>query len=191
MTSDGGLRERDGNVSLHEQVHRFELPLRIVRINEKLLEPLQLRRRDCSKPKVTRVWFLSGHEQTIAFRDIDLANLKTRLHEAARAQAQQLERGLRFEDDNFAPASSDSLVQPMISGRPRYSGNNFFSFIRTPRASTRKATSDAKGSEISFSLVIQAIGLRSTMWMSISAGNLPDDLHFIDLRQAPAMRSWT
>ena len=49
------------------------------------------------------------------------------------------------------PASSDSLEQPVINGRPRYSGNNFFSFIRTPRAPTKKATSDANGSVISVS----------------------------------------
>src|SRR6266850_882889 len=73
-------------------------------------------------------------------------------------------------DPTVFPGSSDSLVHPVISGRPRYSGNNFFSFIRTPRASTRKATSDANGSEICLSEVIQAIGLRSTIRISISPG---------------------
>ena len=75
-------------------------------------------------------------------------------------------------DSTIFPGSSDSLVHPVINGRPRYSGNNFFSFIRTPRASTRKATSDAKGSEICLSDVIQAIGFRSTIRMSISPGSL-------------------
>ena len=74
-------------------------------------------------------------------------------------------------DPTVFPASSDSLAQPKISGSPKYSGSNFFSFIKTPRASTRKAASDANGSAICFSLVIQPIGLRSTIRMSISAGS--------------------
>src|SRR5437764_14902907 len=32
-------------------------------------------------------------------------------------------------DWTILPASSDSLAQPRISGSPRYSGNNFFSFL--------------------------------------------------------------
>ena len=77
-------------------------------------------------------------------------------------------------ESTIFPASSDSLVHPEISGSPRYSGNNFFSFIKTPRPSTRKAASEAKGSETSLSLVIQAIGLRSMIRMSISAGKFSD-----------------
>jgi len=74
-------------------------------------------------------------------------------------------------DSMTFPASSASLEHPRISGSPRYSGNNFFCFIKTPRASTKKAASDANGSEISFSLVIQATGFRSTTRISISPGN--------------------
>ena len=64
-------------------------------------------------------------------------------------------------DSTIFPTSSDSLEHPKISGNPRYSGNNCFSFIKTPRPSTRKACSEAKGSTICFSLVIQASGFRS------------------------------
>src|SRR5947207_6438579 len=70
------------------------------------------------------------------------------------------------------PASSNSLEHPEMSGNPRYSGNNFFSFIKTPRPSTRKAASDTNGSETCFSPVIHATGFRSTTRMSISLGNL-------------------
>ena len=46
---------------------------------------------------------LVRHQKTISFREIDLADLKTRLHETARAQAQQLERGLASNDSRFFP----------------------------------------------------------------------------------------
>ena len=79
-------------------------------------------------------------------------------------------RFLRGPDTNFK-LHVFSLAHPEISGNPKYSGSNFFSFIKTPRASTRKAKSDANGSEISFSLVIHATGFRSTTRISISEGN--------------------
>ena len=113
ITSTGVLRECDRNVSLHEQVHGLQFALRIVRINEELLEPLQLRL-EIIESKCHPGVVLVGHEQAITFRNIDLANLKTRLHVAARAQAQQFERRFRFErfDDfarleRFARASRD------------------------------------------------------------------------------------
>ena len=74
-------------------------------------------------------------------------------------------------------------MQPVITGRPRYSVSNFFSFIRTPRASTRKAASEAKGSEISFfgSDPSDRFPLRDA---NVDfAGQLPDHLHLVDLRQ--------
>ena len=79
------------------------------------------------------------------------------------------------------PGTSASLEQPVIRGRARYSGSNFFSFIRTPRASTRKAASEAKGSATVFSLVIQAIGLRSVMRDVDFVRHLPFHLHLVDL----------
>jgi hypothetical protein len=88
---------------------------------------------------VTGVWFLSVTMQAITFRNVDLANLKTRLHEAARAHSQQFQRGLRFRRfEQFCRLRAIRSRNPVINGRPRYSGNNFFSFINTPRASTRK-----------------------------------------------------
>ena len=93
-------------------------------------------------------------------------------------------------DSTTFPASSDSLENPKMSGNPRYSGNNFFSLIKTPRASTRKAASDTKGSEISLSLVIHATGLRSTTRMSISVGNFRTTWTSSTWGSC-CMRSWT
>ena len=102
ITSAAGFVKRDRNVSLHEQVHGRELALRIVGVNQELLEPLQLRVEIVETERDPRV-VLVRDEQAITFRNIDLANLKTRLHEAARAQAQELERGFRFERfDDFS-----------------------------------------------------------------------------------------
>src|ERR1700730_14238891 len=39
----GVAAEGDRDISLHEQIHRRQVPLRIVRVNQELLEPLQLR----------------------------------------------------------------------------------------------------------------------------------------------------
>src|ERR1700731_4096678 len=93
---DGILREGHRNISLHEQVHGPEFLFGIVGINKELFEPLQLRLEIVETEGDASV-VLVGNEQAITFRDIDLANLETRLHEAARAQAQEVERGLRFK----------------------------------------------------------------------------------------------
>src|SRR3984893_3866669 len=78
------FRERDRNVSLHEQIDGRELLLGIVRINQELLEPLQLRVEIIETKSHLRTIFIR-YQQAIAFGNIDLADLKTRLHEAARA----------------------------------------------------------------------------------------------------------
>src|ERR1700730_7040745 len=90
------FQRRDRNVSLHEQIHRGELLLGIVRIDQKLLEPLQLRVEIVETKRHLGAIFVR-HQQAITFRNIDLADLETRLHKAARAQSQQLERGFCFE----------------------------------------------------------------------------------------------
>src|ERR1700730_1892185 len=90
------FRKRDRNVSLHEQIHGSELLLGIVRITQELFEPLQLRIEIIETESHLRAVFVR-HQQAIAFRNVDLADLKTRLHEAARAQSQQFERGFCFE----------------------------------------------------------------------------------------------
>src|SRR6185295_1105461 len=90
------------DVSLHQQVHRVQVAPRIVRVHEKLLESLQLRVQVFETKGHARV-VLVGNEQAIPFRNVDLANLKARLHEAARAQAQELQRCFRLErTDDFA-----------------------------------------------------------------------------------------
>ena len=85
---------------MHEQVYRLELAIRIVRINQELLEPLQLPFEIIETESDLGMIFVCD-PQAIAFGEIDLSDLKTRLHEASRAQAQKLERGsciLPFDD---------------------------------------------------------------------------------------------
>src|SRR5438105_2630100 len=69
--------------------------MRVVGINQELLQTLQLQIEIIETERDFAV-VLVGHDQAITFRDVDLANLKSRLHETARAQAQQLERGPGF-----------------------------------------------------------------------------------------------
>src|SRR5213082_800400 len=92
----GILREGHRDISLHKQVYGPEFLLGIVGVNEELLEPLQLRIEIIETECHTRV-VLVGNEQAITFGDVNLADLETGLHEAARAQAEQFERGLRFK----------------------------------------------------------------------------------------------
>ena len=81
-----GLLERDRDVALHEQVHRCQFAVRIVGINQKLLESLQLQIKIIETKRDAAV-VLVGHDQAVPFRNVDLTNLETRLHEAARAQS--------------------------------------------------------------------------------------------------------
>ena len=93
------FRECDRNISLHEQVYRLELVIRIVRINQELLETPQLPF-EIIETESDLGMVLIRNQQAIAFGKIDLADLKTRLHEASRAQAQKLKRGfcvIRFD----------------------------------------------------------------------------------------------
>ena len=92
----GIAAERHRNIPLHEQVHRRQLALRIVRVNQELLEPLQLRveivETECDPGVV-----LVRDDEAVALRNIDLADQEARLHEARGAQPQQIERRFRFE----------------------------------------------------------------------------------------------
>src|SRR3984893_15141170 len=54
----GRFRKRDRNVSLHEQVHRRQLLLRIVAINEELFQPLHLRVHIIAPKRHARVVFV-------------------------------------------------------------------------------------------------------------------------------------
>src|SRR5437762_7864009 len=72
---------------------------------------------------------------------------------------------LASSDSTTFPASSNSLEHPEMSGNPRYSGNNFFSFIKTPRPSTRKAASDTNGSETCFRSEEHTSELQSPMYL--------------------------
>src|SRR6266851_4456795 len=97
---DSRFGERDRNVSLHHQVGRSQLLLRIVAVDQKFFEALQLCLQIIKAERNLRVVFI-GHHQAVTFRKVDLANLEPRLHKTARAQAQQLERCLcleRFDD---------------------------------------------------------------------------------------------
>src|SRR5205085_11506547 len=109
----GRLLECHWNVALHEQVHGRQFPVGVVRINQELLQSLQLDIEIIETKRDPAVIFV-GHSETVAFRNIDLANLKTRLHEAAGAQTQQFERRLGFRRldgftsfERFARATQD------------------------------------------------------------------------------------
>src|SRR5207248_3202604 len=80
------LREGHRNIPLYEQVHGPEFLLGIVGVNEELLEARQLRIEIIEAERDARV-FLVGNEKAITFGDVNLADLETGLHEAARAQA--------------------------------------------------------------------------------------------------------
>ena len=74
----------------------------IIGINQELLQALQLRVEVIETERHAAVVFV-GHYQAVTFRNINLANLKPRLHKATRAQPQQLERSSRFRRfDDFS-----------------------------------------------------------------------------------------
>ena len=80
----GRLCKRDRNVSLREQVDGREFALRVVRVNEELFEALQLGI-EIIEAKGDASVVLIGHDQAVTFGNVDFADLKTCLHEAARA----------------------------------------------------------------------------------------------------------
>ena len=85
----------------------------VVGVNQELFQTLQLRVEIIETERDPAVIFI-GHDQAVPFRNIDLANLETRLHEAARAQPQQLESRFDFgrchgfsRCERFARATQD------------------------------------------------------------------------------------
>ena len=98
------FHERDWNVPLHQQVDRFDLAPRIVGINQKLFEALNLFLQMIETNGDLGV-ILVGYHQAIAFGSIDLANLKTRLHEASRRSNATIPGPLSLQPtEQFSPA---------------------------------------------------------------------------------------
>ena len=60
------LLERHRDIALHEQIHRRDFAMRVVRINQELLQSLQLQI-EIIETKCDVAVVLVGHGQTIAF----------------------------------------------------------------------------------------------------------------------------
>jgi len=68
---------------------------------------------------------LVGHEQAITFRDVDLADLKSGLHEAAAALAQQFQRSVGFNRFDSFPGLAFLREVAAEIGLPAFAGSRW------------------------------------------------------------------